>query len=227
MKTNKTKKAERVEEIDAEVETSTSYNVGDLKRSLAELNDDIDVQFGTTSDGLGFMKPIIPSEVKNTNLPNNVKVNDNSVYRSVYDENQYIENYGDLSVDPIDFENDDTAATDITQRGLFQYWPDNYECLLPEPMCGGTHIERRNNTHFVENLMDYEVEIAKKKADIIKNAIARKAEIDWNTAAQLAALDIDAKQKIYESQCEYNTQTGMHRQSNVVMFHIIDKKNDK
>ena len=103
--------------------------------------------------------------------------------------------------------NDNTAMTDVDQRGVVDYHPSHLDDALPNMVRDNIYIERRNNTHIADVLL----------------------KIDQAAIKEKAKIDMAANRLKYETMLEYNTQCGIHRQS-VVMCRIVedlDKKKKK
>lgn len=103
-----------------------------------------------------------------------------------------------------EYANDNTAMTRIDKRGPVEYFPANYQCILPAPMRCAIDLERRNNTDLVENMLE-----------IDRRAIELKANID-----------IEAARQKYELMAEYNTQCDMHGMG-AIMCQIVAEEASK
>lgn len=106
--------------------------------------------------------------------------------------------YTDLLTQKI-INNDNTAMTDFTQRGVVDYFPSSLEDDFPSIVRDNVYFERRNNTNIANVLLEIDQAAIKAKADI----------------------DMEANRLKYETMLEYNTQCGIHRQS-VVMCRIVE-----
>lgn len=105
---------------------------------------------------------------------------------------------------------DNTAMTDIDLRGTEEYYPRNFEDALPDPIRAGVLIERRNNTHLVDALME-----------INQMATEAKMKIQAKAISDMYGVDAAAKELAYRTLLEYNTQAGMHREADV-MCRIVE-----
>ena len=105
---------------------------------------------------------------------------------------------------------DDTAMTNVELRGTEEYYPSNFEDKLPDPIRAGALIERRNNTHLIDALMD-----------INELATEEKMKIQAKAISDMYRIDAAAKEVAYRTLLEYNTQAGMHREADV-MCRIIE-----
>jgi hypothetical protein len=108
------------------------------------------------------------------------------------------------------FEADNTAMTDISQRGTMTYTPAEFESMLPQVIRDNVLIERRNNSEVVEELLDIE-----------EAAMAEKVKVDCNAIKTKADIDLEKTKLQLQTLLEYNTQTGMHRES-AVMCQIVN-----
>lgn len=106
--------------------------------------------------------------------------------------------YTDLLTQKI-INNDNTAMTDFTQRGVVDYFPSSVEDDFPSMVKDNVYFERRNNTNIANVLLEIDQAAIKAKADI----------------------DMEANRLKYETMLEYNTQCGIHRQS-VMMCRIVE-----
>lgn len=95
--------------------------------------------------------------------------------------------------------NDNTAMTDVNQRGVVDYFPSWLDDALPNMVRDNIYIERRNNTDIANALL----------------------EIDQAAIEAKANIDMKANRLKYETILEYNTQCGIHRQS-AVMCRIVE-----
>ena len=130
------------------------------------------------------------------------------------------ESYGILNdyIAPFDdeiMEKDNTAMTKPELRGAAEYYPINFENVLPDPLRASILTERRNNTDLVDKIMDIDDECMNKKVGIIAKAIS-----------DLAATNREYNQLKYETLQEYNTVAGMHRSAAVMCTLIKNNKND-
>lgn len=139
---------------------------------------------------------MIPSEDIPANCPNSMPKAEPTV-SNIFEHAELCEYTDGITQEEII--NDNTAMTDVGQRGVVDYFPSHLDDALPSMVRDNIYIERRNNTHIADALLEIDQAAIKAKADI----------------------DMEANRLKYETMLEYNTQCGIHRQS-VVMCRIVE-----
>lgn len=178
------------EPIRIRVDEGTTPNqlISQLQEMFSEENADADAPIERID--------ILPSEDIPANCPNSMPKAEPMV-SNIFEHAELCEYTDGITQEEII--NDNTAMTDVNQRGVVDYFPSHLDDALPNMVRDNIYIERRNNTDIANALLE-----------IDRAAIEAKANIDMK-----------ANRLKYETMLEYNTQCGIHRQS-VVMCRIVE-----
>lgn len=180
----------------------TPATVGKLREMLADLPQDaivIPSEYGITVHC--DYEDNAHNSMEDATIPvNSMAGHALRVYGGLYDTDELEKRYQDFLKDN---DNDNSAMTYIEMRGPIEYYPSDYNRLFPPVIAESFDVQRKNNTNFVNTLMELEA-----------RAIMKKTQID-----------IEAAKAKYEAFAEYITQCDMHN-TGAVMCQIVAEQLD-